>query len=269
MYESTLIQLKTIVERAVRPVRASTSRKKKMREELLAHVCGVYDEESAKLVNNQTALERTALRFGNPAEMTSQLQDTVPAMDSISRYWEARPEDSMLRGALRFAWLEGAICLVVFVAVVFMAGWQRTWSFDELLLLFSGFAFFPLWLFLITALLLGVVLVAHCMENSHQGPEPLLGWPRIGARKWFTSAWAVPAVRTALIVGGLSLFICVGITRAYSPTPPFEWPPSTLALATVPFAGVMASFAVLCAWFLVQNVAERRRYHQEWSSLPI
>ena len=41
MNESTLTQLKIIVERAVRPVRASISRKRKMREELLAHVSGV------------------------------------------------------------------------------------------------------------------------------------------------------------------------------------------------------------------------------------
>ena len=47
MNESTLTQLKIIVERAVRPVRASTSRKRKMREELLAHVSGVFEEEFA------------------------------------------------------------------------------------------------------------------------------------------------------------------------------------------------------------------------------
>jgi hypothetical protein len=65
--ESTLTQLKIIVEREVRPIRASTSRKGKMREELLAHVVGVFEEESAKLGDERTALERTALRFGNPA----------------------------------------------------------------------------------------------------------------------------------------------------------------------------------------------------------
>ena len=48
MNESTLTQLKIIVERAVRPVRASTSRKRKMREELLAHVSGVFEEEAAQ-----------------------------------------------------------------------------------------------------------------------------------------------------------------------------------------------------------------------------
>jgi hypothetical protein len=45
MNESTLTQLKIIVERAVRPVRASIARKRKMREELLAHVVGVFDDK--------------------------------------------------------------------------------------------------------------------------------------------------------------------------------------------------------------------------------
>src|SRR6185369_12049910 len=49
MNDNNLIQLMTIVERAVRPVQASTSRKRKMREELLAHVTGVFEEEAAKL----------------------------------------------------------------------------------------------------------------------------------------------------------------------------------------------------------------------------
>ena len=67
MNESTLTQLKIIVERAVRPVEASIARKRKMREELLAHVVGVFEEESARLGDDRAALERTALRFGNPA----------------------------------------------------------------------------------------------------------------------------------------------------------------------------------------------------------
>ena len=46
MNESTLIQLKIMVERAVRPVRASISHKRKMREELLAHVSDVFEEEA-------------------------------------------------------------------------------------------------------------------------------------------------------------------------------------------------------------------------------
>ena len=45
MNESTLTQLQVIVERAVRPVQASISCKRKMREELLAHVSGAFEDE--------------------------------------------------------------------------------------------------------------------------------------------------------------------------------------------------------------------------------
>ena len=60
MNESTLTQLKILVERAVRPVRASMSCKLKMREELLAHINAVFDEEAARLHDEQAVLERTA-----------------------------------------------------------------------------------------------------------------------------------------------------------------------------------------------------------------
>ena len=55
MNENTLIQLKTLVERAVRPVRAGTSCKRRMREELLAHVSGVFEEEFSALGDEQAS----------------------------------------------------------------------------------------------------------------------------------------------------------------------------------------------------------------------
>ncbi len=106
MNESNLTQLKIIVERAVRPVRASAGRKFKMREEILGHLSGVFEEESAKNVEDRIGLERTSLRFGNAAEITSQLQESVTAIDGILRRLEASPGESMLRGALRFAWID-------------------------------------------------------------------------------------------------------------------------------------------------------------------
>jgi hypothetical protein len=89
MNESTLRKLKIVVEQAVRPVEASVFCKRKMREELLAHVSDVFEEEAAKLGEEQAALERTALRFGNPVELTSQLQESVSASDVILRFVES------------------------------------------------------------------------------------------------------------------------------------------------------------------------------------
>src|SRR4051794_18844817 len=56
-----------LVERVVRPVRAGIKHKRKMREELLAHLAGIYDEEQALLNDPPAALEAAARRLGDPA----------------------------------------------------------------------------------------------------------------------------------------------------------------------------------------------------------
>jgi hypothetical protein len=106
MNESTLTQLKIVVERAVRPVGASASFKRKMREELLAHVIAVFKEESARLCDEQTPMQRTAERLGNPAELTGQLQGSVTAMDRLAQVLEflfIGPGRSAAGLSLRFA----------------------------------------------------------------------------------------------------------------------------------------------------------------------
>ena len=111
MNESTLTQLKIIVERAVRPVRASTARKRKMREELLAHVVGVFEEEAARLGDEQAALARTRERFGQAAELTGQLQASVPRIEeNLAGYGSG---ESALRLAALLAALAGALSLVL------------------------------------------------------------------------------------------------------------------------------------------------------------
>jgi hypothetical protein len=115
MNESTLTQLKILVERAVRPVQASAARKRKMREELLAHVVAVFEEE-AKLGDEQAALARTQDRFGQAAELTGQLQASVPPGDRAERFFESLfggSGESVLRLAARFAAALGAIVLVL------------------------------------------------------------------------------------------------------------------------------------------------------------
>src|SRR5437868_131439 len=76
------------LEQAVRPVIACTVRKRKMREELLAHVSAVFEEESARLGDEPAALARTQERFGPAAELTGLLQASVPGIDSIHRFNE-------------------------------------------------------------------------------------------------------------------------------------------------------------------------------------
>ena len=120
MNESTLIQLKILVERAVRPVRASIARKQTMREELLAHVSSVFEEELTRQADTQAALAQTERRFGNPAEVTRNLQASLPRLDRIDlvvdELW-LRPGEPTWRRAIRHT-LVGETWLALFVGLI-------------------------------------------------------------------------------------------------------------------------------------------------------
>jgi hypothetical protein len=72
-----------LVERAVRPVRAGGRRKLTMRQELLGHLTARFDEERARLGDDAAALAETARRFGDPAEVTRELQGAVPVLERV------------------------------------------------------------------------------------------------------------------------------------------------------------------------------------------
>ena len=241
MNESTLTQLKFVVERAVRPVRASTSRKRMMREELLAHVVGVFEEEGAKLGDDRAAVERTALRFGNPAEVTRQLQESVPARDAVRRYWEGRPGEPAWRTAIRFAWVSGTFALVVAVFVLApTVGSVGGWSPEALILSLCAVLTIPAWLS-------GLVLLTSFMEKALYGPA---------GRSW---------LKVALVVAGSWLFMLLLLAAWSWPIWSAEW------VYSHPFAIVLAGFLMgalhVCA--LAQSSLLRRRYQEEWGRLPI
>ncbi len=88
MNDLPLNALKKIVEKAVRPVQASTLCKQTMREEMLAHLIAVFEEE-AKRGDERAPLDRTAERFGQSDELTRNLQESIPASDALHCLWEA------------------------------------------------------------------------------------------------------------------------------------------------------------------------------------
>jgi hypothetical protein len=83
MNDAALKELKTVVERAVRPVRATFARKRGMREELLAHLVSIFEEEVETIGDEQVALGETKKRFGDPPELSAQLQASVPRRDRL------------------------------------------------------------------------------------------------------------------------------------------------------------------------------------------
>jgi hypothetical protein len=131
--KTRIAQMK-IVESAVRTVPASTARKRKMREELLAHLTAIYEEEQARLHDPAAALEAAAQRFGDPRELASELACALPCTERIGFYIERcfgwRAPESAARYLLRQARLSfglmAIICIVVAVAAGIGAGWDRS-----------------------------------------------------------------------------------------------------------------------------------------------
>jgi ATP-dependent Clp protease ATP-binding subunit ClpC len=102
MNDEMLNELKIVVERVVRPIRAAMDRKRQMREELLAHLVSTFEEEAEKLGDEQAGLAEAKRRFGDPSELSGQLQRTVPAWNRFcflveKLRWE--PGESLLHFA--------------------------------------------------------------------------------------------------------------------------------------------------------------------------
>jgi hypothetical protein len=238
--ESTMTGLKIIVERAVRPVRVSNSHMRKFREELLAHVVGVFEEERARVDDDQTALERTALRFGNPAEVSSELQQSVPAGDSIVRIWEGQPGEATLWVLLRLACVASACAPVAVCVVVLAAGRLAALPRDAMYHATYAFLGLPLYLF-------SVAFLTDCFEKA------------------FHERAKVSRPRVALSACIGLLFLLLFVSGAVLP----PWLTGLDPFRLVPYASILAALSVVTALSLALSCAERRRYHQEWGRLPI
>jgi hypothetical protein len=244
MNETTLVQLQIIVERAVRPVRASMGRKHRMREELLSHISGVFDEESARLGDEKSALEATALRFGNAAEVTSQLQESIPRGDAFRRFWEGRPGEPASRTAVRLAWFTGAFGLLVavfiLVAASFKVGWSHAWPPEVLIICFGAVLAMPVYL-------AGLTFLTDWMEKALYGPA---GCSRLKIR----------------IVGGAScLFTLLWFAALVWPT----WSGGWDSLGVVLVGGWLGLLAPSFPYTLAQSSHEQKCRHQEWAKLDI
>jgi hypothetical protein len=76
-------QLQEHVEETVGRLRAASRTKAIMREELLAYLIDVYDQESHSCESAAAAMEATLCRFGDRREISRELQASVPARERI------------------------------------------------------------------------------------------------------------------------------------------------------------------------------------------
>jgi hypothetical protein len=128
-----LLQMK-IVERVVRPLLANMQRKRKIRDELLAHLSAIYDEELTRCHDAEAAVAAAGKRFGDPAELTAELQPTVPRFER----WESRLEpifgwrapESVVRWMARVAFQMGLVMMMTCVLAAVLAlnefGWNHS-----------------------------------------------------------------------------------------------------------------------------------------------
>jgi hypothetical protein len=239
MNESTLTRLKILVERAVRPVRASMCRKGKMREELLAHVTAVFEEEVARLGDEQAALARTAQRFGDPAELTGQLQEAVPALERVverlAGWVSVRPGEATPRRAVRYVLSSAGIALLLLlVMLLLLRGVVGEWPADALwytgpVLLVSGYLGFTL-----------------CLLESSL---------RRALATQTRSAWLSFAL---VVVGSTVVSVSLGFL-AYG-----------VSLKNALWVFVFTvGFPAVPAWLLALDFAARQRSHDDWASLQI
>ena len=112
-------ELMIAVERVVRPVRAGPRRKMRLRQELLSHLTSVYEEGRARLENDALALEEAVRRFGNPADLTRDLQASAPFdqrvafaplpgtkwLTALEGYVEGKAGESSSRRIMLSSWL--------------------------------------------------------------------------------------------------------------------------------------------------------------------
>jgi hypothetical protein len=118
-----------------------------MREELLAHLVSVFEEEVEKLGNEQAALIQAKQRFGDARELSGQIQGTIPRREWFSCFTERillfRTGESALAHALRVAvsmFLWFAITLVLLPPVLLFRGRQYELGRLELIFLVAGIA---------------------------------------------------------------------------------------------------------------------------------
>lgn len=88
--------LRKQVERAVRPLRATERTKLRIRQELLAHLSDIYQEELSKSRSEGDAMEAALKRFGAPAELTAELARSLSCTELLG-WWEERYERQLDR----------------------------------------------------------------------------------------------------------------------------------------------------------------------------
>jgi hypothetical protein len=114
MNDAVFHDLEAHVRRAVGPVPAGRGRRQQMREELLAHLLAVYDEEFARLRDEWAAAAEAKRRLGESEGLRCELQASVPLLERTFFLLAYR------KGCTMWRWLFVLGCVAVLVGLGFV-----------------------------------------------------------------------------------------------------------------------------------------------------
>jgi hypothetical protein len=83
MNDVVLNELTAHIAEAIESLPASGARRQKMREELLAHLLDIYDEELERVQDELAAIDLAKERFGRPDDLRSELTTAVPSVERL------------------------------------------------------------------------------------------------------------------------------------------------------------------------------------------
>jgi hypothetical protein len=239
-------ELKRTVEQAVRPVQAVLAIKMRMREELLAHIETIAEEEASHGGTPEEQLGRTRERFGDPESLTVELAKSLGWNDRVEgrlQGWvERRLGESAVSVATRVAgvvlfWNALGLVLVTAARAMPESSGINFWiALAAVVGMLTIDAFAITW------------LAVTCSTLAKPPHPPVFLQPRI----WLAG------IAAAIVVGVMPL-VAVAIAGRGQPLVDRVWGLSAwTALAAVPlFVSLMYAFQ-----------RERRQAH-EWESLEL
>jgi hypothetical protein len=248
-------ELMVHVERAVRAVHASPARKRRMRQELLAHLTGLVEEEKARGGDERQALARALQRFGGPADLSRDLQASVPRLER----WEGRLANWFLRGpgetgprhGARLAALSAAFVFVgLNVLPLFRVAAGEKWSDVRVGLAVQG---------VITGYVFLSVLLGHGVFQEMVN--------RLGVASLLRAA----AYGVGAMLAGAAMVTASYVAQPENPLWEFilRYPGNPLALSAGAWFACMPLAVALAAVLVARVERAMARGHGDWTSLDI
>jgi hypothetical protein len=254
-WSTSMRELMVHVERAVRAVHASPARKRRMRQELLAHLTGLLEEEKARGGDEQEALARTLQRFGDSADLSRDLQASVPRLEQ----WEARaakgflrrPGETGLRHGARLAALSAATMFVgLNLPLLIHVAAGGKWSDAGVGLACLG---------VITAYMFLSVLLCHGVIRE------------LADRLSAASVLRAAGYGVGAMLAGVALVAGNYVAQPENPLWEFllRYPENSLALSAWAWFACMPLALALAVVLVTRVKSVMARGHEDWASLEI